>query len=67
MFVLTFPHRTYHFNDHPLFDFQLNRWSCGTTEDRRRSRPGREIKDFSLLGAGLKGASFPPRQEARED
>ena len=32
MSVLTFPTGTYHFNDHPLFDFQLNRvvmWNHG--------------------------------------
>ena len=47
MSALTFPTGTYHFNDHPLFDFQLNRvvmWNHGNPAEIQAR--GEEITDF---------------------
>ena len=64
MSVLTFPTGTYHFNDHPLFDFQLNRvvmWNHGDPAEVQAR--GGEITDFpsrvSPNGGVLHGAGPP--------
>ena len=60
MSVLTFPTGTYHFNDHPLFDFQLNRvvmWNHGDPAEIQAR--GGEITDFPSWERGLKGAFRP--------
>lgn len=47
MSALTFPTGTYHFNDHPLFDFQLNRvvmWNHGDPAEVQAR--GEEITTF---------------------
>ena len=60
MSVITFPEGTYHFNDHPLFDFQLNRvvmWNHGDPAEVQ-ARGGRHT-DFPSLERGLKEHSPP--------
>lgn len=66
MSVLTFPTGTYHFNDHPLFDFQLNRvvmWNHGDPAEIQAR--GGEITDFPSWERVLKELSA--QAEARED
>ena len=66
MSVLTFPRGTYHFNDHPLFDFQLNPgghvepWRSAEVQAR-----GGEITDFPSWERVLKELSA--QAEAQED
>ena len=66
MSALTFPTGTYHFNDHPLFDFQLNRvvmWNHGDPAEVQAR--GGEITDFPSWERVLKELSA--QAEARED
>ena len=66
MSALTFPTGTYHFNDHPLFDFQLNRvvmWNHGDPVEVQAR--GEEITDFPSWERVLKELSA--QAEARED
>ena len=66
MSVLTFPTGTYHFNDHPLFDFQLNRvvmWNHGDPAEVQAR--GGEITDFPSWERVLKELSA--QAEARAD
>ena len=66
MSVITFPEGTYHFNDHPLFDFQLNRvvmWNHGDPAEVQAR--GGEITDFPSWERVLKELSA--QAEARED
>ena len=66
MSALTFPTGTYHFNDHPLFDFQLNRvvmWNHGDPAEVQAR--GGEITDFPSWERALKELSV--QAEARED
>ena len=52
MSVLTFPTGTYHFNDHPLFDFQLNRVVMWIHGDPAEIRPGAGRLRTFPLGSG---------------
>ena len=66
MSVITFPEGTYHFNDHPLFDFQLNRvvmWNHGDPAEVQAR--GGEITDFPSWERVLKELSA--QAEARAD
>ena len=66
MSALTFPTGTYHFNDHPLFDFQLNRvvmWNHGDPAEVQAR--GGEIPAFPSWERALKELSV--QSEARED
>ena len=66
MSALTFPTGTYHFNDHPLFDFQLNRvvmWNHGDPAEIQAR--GGEITDFPSWERVLKELSA--QAEARDD
>ena len=58
MSVITFPEGSYHFNDHPLFDFQLNRvvmWNRGDPAEVQAR--GGEITDFPSWERVLKELS----------
>ena len=66
MSVITFPEGSYHFNDHPLFDFQLNRvvmWNHGDPAEVQAR--GGEITDFPSWERVLKELSA--QAEARAD
>ncbi len=66
MSALTFPTGTYHFNNHPLFDFQLNRvvmWNHGDPAEVQAR--GGEITDFPSWERVLK--EFSAQAEARAD
>ncbi len=58
MSALTFPTGTYHFNDHPLFDFQLNRVVMWNHEGPGGGPgPGRGVTDFPSWERALKELS----------
>ena len=68
MSALTFPTGTYHFNDHPLFDFQLNRvvmWNHGDPAEVQAR--GEEITDFPSWERALKEGGLGGRRRISSD